>query len=438
MFDLKAALLGDLPAFSSDPLGFIEKACIGPSAPVPLRFGPRAALLLADPASIRRVLVDARDKYGKGPEQARLRPLFGDGMITSSGRRWEQSRHVARGAFSTSELNAGLRLAFNVLAGEVGRLAGAIGNEVSLHPMLGRLTMRMVVAALFHARIDDEAAETVYAAGLVAHRRLTASMWRLIDFDLLLPTAERRRYEQAIQNLEAVVAELPIGERSALAGFRELVGEHGPDVIRDEAITMLIAGFETTADAASWLVYSLACRPDLVTWLRPEVDRAMDGAWGLDPQQLRDMPRTRAFVQEILRLYPSTWWFARAALERDELCGVPVSKGTAILICPWALHRQPYLWPDPEALDPRRFLDGAPSDKFAYVPFGFGPRTCVGAQLATAELMGIAAMSVSAFDLEPASGPLEQLRPVGGVTLAPPPAGLHVRFGLRRSNREAA
>jgi cytochrome P450 len=186
---LRRSLLGDLPDFAADPIGFVERHGIGADTPVALRLGPKPAFLISHPAGFQRVLVENRDAYGKGAEQARLRPLFGDGMVTANGPRWEAARQAAKAAFSQSRLNHGLELALCVLAQEAGRLAQTSGAEIDLHGLMGRLTMRMVVAALFHERLENgEAADAIYQAGCVAHRHLSLSMWRLVDLDMHLPT----------------------------------------------------------------------------------------------------------------------------------------------------------------------------------------------------------------------------------------------------------
>ncbi|MDP9195486.1 MAG: cytochrome P450, partial [Pseudomonadota bacterium] len=163
-----------------------------------------------------------------------------------------------------------------------------------------------------------------------------------------------------------------------------------------------------------------------------EVDSALNQAeGGIDPAFIRQMPRTKALVQEILRLYPSAWWFARQALTDDVIDGVPVKKGSSVLICPWVLHRHPDLWSDPEKLDPERFMQDQERDKFSYIPFGAGSRMCIGAHLGTSELVGIAAAFVSAFELKALSGPLQSLKPYGGLTLALPDGGLKITLKPR-------
>lgn len=440
IMDASRLLLGDLPDFAGDPLGFAERTLIGRTMPLKARFAHRPTLFLARPSAVRHVLLDNRDNYTKGREAGRLRPLFGESMVTAAGGdRWAHARHAAKPAFTPAALDRGLEMAMGVLSREIVGLTRMAGYPVSLHETMGRIAMRMAVAALFQAEMTEAQAESVYHACTIAHRRISETMWRLVDLDALLPTPANRRFRQAIADIVAVVEEISTDGGGVLAGMGALADRYGRQALPDEAVTMMVAGFETTASLAGWLTYTLAARPDLAHWVRAEAEAAVDPTSGDIPvARLRDLPRAKALVAELLRLYPSAWWYARTAMRPDVIDGVSVPTGATILLCPWALHRQPDLWPDPLALKPERFLGRPAHDKFAYIPFGAGPRTCIGMHLAMAELMAIAVTLVLTFELQPLSGTLEELRPHGGVTLGPPEDGMHVRFLIRQPTRKAA
>ncbi len=428
----KRVLLGDLADFSADPLSFVEDRLIGQERPVSVRFANRTVVLVARPDAVQRVLVDAAEHYGKSRYQARLRPLLGDGMITASGPRWAHSRRAARPGLIGEALDRGIDLAIPLVSQEIARQATGLGRQVDLNEMAGRLTMRMAAAAMFHYRMDDDTAEEVYRASRFLHMRITESMLRFIDLDSVLPTPRRARFAATIARMNLLANNIARENQGLLPLLAPLHAEHGPNVTRDEIITLLFAGFETTAQVASWVLYALASQPHLVDWIREEVDPVLARGGDLPAASLRHLKRTRAVVDEVMRLYPSTWWVAREALRADSIAGVEVPKGSPVLIVPWALHRQPDLWPDPEVFDPTRFLEQAPA-KFTFVPFGVGPRACVGMQLARANVTAIAALLTSAFDLRALSGALHTLRPVGGVTLAPPLGGLQASFHVRRA-----
>ena len=437
MSRLKTAILGDLAVLAADPIGFVEEHAIGARQPVPIRLGPKKALLVADPSAVRQVLIDQRDNFGKGSEQARMRPLFGDGLLTSSGERWHSTRENTRSSFSAAGLVDGLQIAMRCLTKEAGKLADRAGELMSLHSIMGQLTLRMAAASMFHVQLDDAMTENLHEAASVSFRRMSETMWRLVDIDAVFPTAKNREFHRAVKEFEGIAAFMGRDKRGILGALGPVAQKYGDRVFRDEAMTMLIAGFETTATAACWIAYVLAARPDIVAWLQPEIDASLTVEWGINANRLREMPKSRAFVHEILRLYPSAWWFARNTLADCEINGVPAKKGTSILVCPWALHRQADLWPEPLVFDPMRFFNKSPPEKFAYIPFGAGPRACIGQHVAMAELTAITAMLVSAFDLEPLSGPIEKLKPVGGVTLGPPP-GMAIRMHVRPQWRKVA
>ena len=433
--ELTLGPLGDLPAFASDPIGFVEQRVVGHLAPVKVDFGPKTAFFVATPSAFRHILIDRVDAYPKGEEQRKLERLFGQGLVTSAGERWQSSRTATRVPFSAGGLKQGIDLAVGVLTREIAKLSAAPPQAMDLHALTARLIVRMVTTALFNYRMDDAEADRVFHAAKNIHGRLTEMMWRIVDIDELLLTPKKRSYLAAIGDLESTVARCTATESELAQALQPLVEVYGEEVLRDEAITYLVAGFETSASVAAWMIYALASRPDLVAWLREEVEDERFAT--LSSETLRDMHRTRAFVQEILRLYPSAWWIAREALEDDVIDGVAVPKGSTMLLCAYALHRQPSLWPEPNALRPGRFLEARPP-KGSYLPFGLGGRTCAGQNLALAELTAIAAAFVSAFEIEALSGPLEDLKPEGGVTLGPPKNGLHASLRVRDLGAERA
>lgn len=429
---VKNMVLGELPAFARAPLTFVECRTIGAERPVTVRLGPTRAHLLATPSALQHVLVTHRDIYGKGAEQARLRPVLGEGLITSSGDRWQRARDALKCCFAGEAMQASIDLALRELYPATAGLAEMAlkGQAIDLHPTLSKLTIRMVAAALFNVQLSQAQADEIYHAACIAHARISETMWRIIDLDMLLPTAKNRSFRTAVRTLRAHIMDLlDQGDGPLCRALQHVSEVHGDHVLRDEAMTLLIAGFETTSTAATWMVYQLASRPDLMDWLRPELDGFPD----LNGVSVRRMPHTRALVQETLRLYPSTWWIARRALRDDRIDGVRIAKGDTVLLCYWTLHRQKQLWPNPATFDPTRFIGDAAHqrDKFAFLPFGAGPRTCIGAQLAMAELTGIAAMFGSAFDMVPLSGPPASLMPAAGVTLGPPPVGLSIKITTR-------
>lgn len=436
-------ILGDLSDFTADPLAAVRARLLESDVrqPVPIRLAHRRAVLVARPDAFRHVLVTARDRYDKGAEVARLRVLFGDSVLTARGDEHPLHRARVRERFQPARLREGLNRALERLTADAcrdTRVAGrslAEGATFDAVERATRLTVRMGAAALFGASPDDTETEVLREACGYLHRHLSDTMWQPVDLAPYLPSRKGRRLREAVAEVRGLAwrlarqGDLPEQLRPTGAtpeDDREMV---------DELVTLLVSGFETTATTAAWLIYALASRPELAHRVRAETDAVL-GAAGeeLSGDTVGRFPRTGEIVEEVLRCFPSAWWFARTALVDDEIAGVPVGRGQTVLLCPWALHRQADLWPEPERFDPGRALSGRrPSDPFAFLPFGAGARTCIGKHLALPELTAIAVLAVAGTDLEALAGDIEEQRPRGGVTLAPPAEGLPVRATLRLS-----
>jgi enediyne biosynthesis protein E7 len=416
----------DQALFMADPLCFIESYCRDVSKPVPVDIGPTPVFLIADPAGFEHILVRQADRYTKGAEQAKMKSLLGEGLVTSTGERWEASRRSLRTSFSSSGIGEGMSLALSELMRSCADLAAQEGLIVDLHRLAGRIALRMTAAALFREQLTDDEVDTVYDSCVVAHHWLTAVMWDLPHYE----GADEASYLRAVAAINAVVDRLLEEPKGIIAHLGPLADTYGKQAVYDEVLTLLVAGFETTATATAYLLYALADHPDLVAWLRPEADALQDFAIDYNPRLLKDAPRGRAFVNEVLRLYPSAWWFARQSLEADEIAGVHIPAGASVFLCPWALHRQPQHWAEPLEFHPARFEVGLPS-KFSFMPFGTGSRSCIGQHLALYEMTALLSYIVAAFDVEPMSGTLTDLRPVGGITLGPAEKGMKGRFHIR-------
>ncbi|MGB0697471.1 MAG: cytochrome P450 [Rhodospirillaceae bacterium] len=432
MFDF---FLGDLKEFSAAPLECLDRrlAQTPGDEPVQLRIAGRNAYFVRRPDQTRHILADNAANYTKGMFQKRLRPLLGDGLITADGERWKTARDALKGI----RLDGGMDLALAIGLKDITRLVVS-DTPVSLPELAGRLTIRMSTAALAETALPQQTADELFTAASGAHDWVSDIMWRPIHVDLPLPTAGRRRFKALVDTLDNIVADLrkePQGVFAALAVLEQI---YGSKAVRDEFVTMLLAGFETTASTAAWLLYVLADKPDTVAWIREEVDSVLAGGKDLTSEDLKKLPRTKAVVEEVLRLYPSVWWYARENKEIDSLGGVTIPKGSSVFLCPWLMHREADLFPDPNRFAPSRWMTGKLIDRWSFIPFGAGPRVCLGQHLARGELTALAALVVAGFDLEPLSGPIDGLKPVGGVTLAAPKDGLHVRFNPRATRHAQA
>jgi cytochrome P450 len=253
------------------------------------------------------------------------------------------------------------------------------------------------------------------------------------------PTPRNRRLASAIATLDATVEAILAerrrfgvdgdDERTAdllgmLLAARDDVSGHGFDdeQLRDEVVTLIVAGHETVASALTWTWHLLAGAPHVEAALHAEVDAVLDGRL----PTFADVERlvyTRQVIDEALRLYPPAWVISRRAVRGEEFDGHPVGAGSYVFVSPYVLHRTPELWPDPERFDPDRFAPGASIDRFAYIPFGAGPNLCIGRDFALLEATLLVATIASRFRLDSAPGhtvtpePLVTIRPHGGLPM---------------------
>ena len=409
---------GDLPALVQDACGeFVRRSRQG--GVVPLQIGLKRGHLVSDPALVRHVLLDNIDNYDKHtPAFDAVRVVLGNGMLTSGGDFWKRQRRIAQPAFHGESVRHFAPI-ISRLASETAdewERAAAAGTTVDAGTDMMRVTLRVVAETLFGDDIAESAAEInrIFPVILAC---LAARVTSPIRPPLWMPTATNRRLRPALASLNEIVKRLIATKRRRLSaeesphdGHRDLLtilmlardaetGETMSDAqLRDEVMTLMIAGHETTANALSWLWYLLDRHPDEQGRLRDEL-RAATGGRAPTVEDLPHLPRLKAVIQETLRLYPPVWMFDRRALGPDDLAGTKVFKGDLVIFCPYAIHRLPDLWPDPEAFRPERFEAGREEqkNKFAYLPFSAGPRTCIGNSFAMIEAQIIIGTLLSRF-----------------------------------------
>lgn len=394
-------------------------------------FFGRKSFLMNDRDAIRRVLIDNAENYGRTPATIRiLHPMIGDGLFLAEGERWRRQRRVAAPAFQPRSLAIVAEVAARRTAELADRLARENRPAVDLLAAVQRLALEIAGEALFSQAMERHASEL--------RQRLRAYGQRLarphpLDFlvPLAVPTPQdwaRRRLARPWHGLlERIIAERqatppadpPRDLFDMLRAAKDPESGHGFDAkeLRDQFATLLVAGHETTALALFWALYLLALAPDV----QEAVAREAAGLELTPETAAADLDRlvvTRAVVQETLRLYPPAYTVVRLAKGPDKVAGHDVPAGSLMIVSVWVLHRHKKLWRDPELFDPRRFLPGvAPPDRFAYLPFGIGPRVCIGAQFALTEAVTVLATLLKRFRVE-LVGPTRVL-PVAVITTVP-------------------
>jgi len=424
--DLRA-LLRDLPTLRDDPLGYFVRLDRehGPIARLP--FGPRRSLfLISDPAAIQHVLQDQARRYTKQTFQyGTLSLVTGQGLLTSDGALWLRQRRLMQPAFHRERL-AGFATSMHAAAERLVARWAALpaGAPVDVEAAMLAVSLEIVGETLFSADLS-EAAPALVAAVVTALDHVIARSQDPFMPPLWVPTRPNRGFNAAVRALDKAVAALVTARRTGpaqpdllqmLLDARDEAGATLTDrQLRDELVTLLVAGHETVASALTWAWALLAQHPATADRIAQEAGDAAR----LDPGSL---PFTQAAFDEALRLYPPAWLITRRAAEADEVAGTPVSAGSLILISPYIVQRRAELWAEPDVFRPERFL-GQPPPRFNYLPFGAGPRLCIGQSFARWEGTILLAALANRFRLEaqrpglPGIEPLVTLRPHGGLSL---------------------
>lgn len=381
-------------ALQKDALATFTKAARIHGDRVRVEIGPYELLLLSDPKDIEQVLVMQNRRFSKGRSLQYTRRVLGEGLLTSEGEFWRRERRLAQPAFHRQRIqNMGATM---VALAERAQAGWAEGETRDMADEMMRLTFAIAAVTLFSADVSQEA-DVVRETLTIALRHVNRRMRTLLRLPGWLPTPANRRFEAAATRLDQVVQGIIDARRNHEGGGDDLLamlmaatdadGTRLSDrQLRDEIMTLILAGHETTANLLAW------------TWLlldeNPSVREALESEWD---NVLSDRPATaddyarlsytNAVISESLRLYPPAWIIGRAALEPFALSPHTLAVGTQVLMSPWIVHRDARWFPDPDAFRPERWLDGSTKHlpTFAYFPFGGGPRLCIGKPMALLE-----------------------------------------------------
>ena len=386
--------------------------------------------LINDPEAVQHVLLGNAANYVKSVAVRRqLRPVLGDGLITAEGARWQHARHLLAPAFRGERITSYVP-AMAKAAAELGErwTRPASAPTMDAGAEMTDLTLAIISRTMFSQDLGPAAAsvcadlaryrETLGRVGLADILQVPewATPWRQWRARLML-----RRFDRAVAGLIARRrGTAPADDLLALlleargADGRALPAAH----IHDEVATILAAGHETTASVLIWCWYLLS----LHTRARERMERELDGVLGGRLPEAGDVPHlsfTGRVIEEAMRLYPPVHAIERRALGADEVAGHPIPAGSVLIIAPWLLHRHRRLWEDPERFDPDRFAPerAALRHRFAYVPFGGGPRVCLGAAFALTEAVVVLATLGQRFRLDLVPG--QRVEPVGRITVRP-------------------
>jgi cytochrome P450 len=380
---------GNFRAFRRDALAYLQKAIREHGDVVFFKFGPQKVFFLNNPEHIKDVLVTHHQSFMKGRALQRSKRLLGEGLLTSEGDFHRRQRRLAQPAFHRARMASYGEVMTEYAAVTAARWRD--GETLDISQEMMRLTLAIVAKTLFDANVESEADEI--GAALTAVMELFDML--LMPFSELLeklPLPHVRRFKRAKERLDSTIYRI-IAERrrsgedrgdllSMLLSARDEEGDGGQmsDLqVRDEVMTIFLAGHETTANALTWTWYLLSQNPQVEAKLHEEIDAVLQGR----PPTVEDVPRlryTEMVVAESMRLYPPAWAIGRLALVDHEIGGYTVPAKTLVLMSPYATQRDERFFPAPECFDPERWTTEAKESRpaFSYFPFGGGPRRCIG------------------------------------------------------------
>jgi len=405
-----------------------EKVMVGRSI-----LGERA--VVSDPEGVRRIFLDNAANYRKDDLQLRvLKPGLGEGLLTAEGESWRAQRRSLAPLFTPRQVAAFAEaMAASTREGVTRLSRRRPGQRIDMHEEMSRMTLEILEHTLFTQGLGRDTSEFQSAVN-----RYFNTVGRLDPFDLLglpafLPRLGRLRGQATLEWFAGAVDDIIAARRKLIAEggavprdiLTLLLEAQDPETgrgmreedLRSNIVTFIGAGHETTANALTWTFYLLSQAPD---W-RAEVEAEADAQLLAGPiEELADrMPVARAVLEESLRLYPPAAFLSRAAIADDVLGGKKISAGAVVTVSPFLLHRHKTLWERPDEFDPTRFLGANREriDRFAYIPFGAGPRVCIGMGFALQEAIIVLAHLTRAFRFDLAPG--HQVRPVQRITLRP-------------------
>jgi cytochrome P450 len=407
--------IGNLHQYRLDKVGFLRRLRESHGDLVRFRLGPHLLLLVSHPDDVQRVEMKNSKNYVKATN---FRAVVGDGIFMSEGEKWKKQRRLIAPTFHHGNL---LKMVDDMNRRIGSALEGYRAEDpgpVELSESMKRLAFEIVCEALFGERKTEDFT-SLRQAMVYINRYLTRRFGAFLPIPMSFPTPSNLRFHRAMKVIDRTVWDL-IGRKTSESD----AGEPGEDLLtkmmlardpetgegmdstqlRDEAVSMMLAGFETTGHLIPWILHELSVHPEHQKRLSDEIDRRIGQripGW----DDAMDFPFLSAVVDESLRLHPPVWAWTKRALEDDEIRGHRVRAGSILYLSPYLTHRHPGFWERPDEFDPDRWTpELREKNKLAFFPFGMGPRTCVGRHFALLEIKLILIRMLQQWRLEPVPG----------------------------------
>ena len=411
-----------------DSLSFLQRLTRDYGDMVFLHLLTVPACVTSDLAAIEQVLVTNSQNFTKSQDYRALYVILGEGLLTSEGDMWKRHRKLVQPAFFRERIAS-----YGPLMTEAAERVASEwqhGEVRDMHRDLMRITLEIAARSLFDIEIGGQANAIGTALGIMMEdfMRLTSVHFFLPNW---LSIVGPRRFRRALREMESIVYSIVKDKRASGKRSNDLLSlmleareEDGTGLsdkeLRDEVMTLLLAGHETTANTLGFTLYLLAQNPEAEARLCAELDEVLGGRTA-QPADLHRLPYTDMVLKESMRLYPPAWAIGRKAIGDFDLLGYQFPRGTNVFMSQWIMHRNPRYFPDPERFDPERWSEQSALHrtlpKFAYLPFGAGPRVCVGASLAITEATLVLATLYQRYRFRLAT--TEPLQVLPSVTLRP-------------------
>ncbi|MGZ3710037.1 MAG: cytochrome P450 [Bdellovibrionota bacterium] len=431
-------LVGNLPDRKKAPLRFFFDLYQSYGPVVRFKIGPKTAYLLNHPDYVRHVLQDNVKNYPKGPFYKKAEVVLGKGIVTSEGDTWRRNRKLMQPAFHRTSLQ---QMSVDLVdcvrqTSERWENFARRGEPIDVLQEMMRLTISTASRCMFGLDIRERADDLSGAVNLLATELNARALSLLSPLTEKLPLPRNIRFNRALRELDSTVYRMIDENRREGATGGNLIsmllqardednGEGMSDKqIRDEVVTSLIAGYETTAISLAWTWYFLSLNPELRKRMEKEVEDAL-GDRHPSFADLDQLTYTRRVYEESLRLYPPPWVLPREPVERDVIGGYEIEAGSIVILSSFLTHRTAEYWPNPDVFDPDRFApeNSVGRSKFAYFPFSWGPRQCIGLHFAMMEaVLTLSTLSrrfrlelMPEYPVEPEDNVL--LRPKNGIRM---------------------
>ena len=406
---------------------------------VRFRLGPKYCYLINHAQLAEQVLIARKEDFVKihDPDKPRgLGLILGNGLLTSTGVHWHNQRRMLQPVFHRSQITK--------MTGSIVRVGGQLlerwsvldhSQSVDVSEQMTQVTLEVITRTMFGSSVQAQYKSLAPAFRIVSEYAQNCFI-NPLKLPLFVPTRSNRTFKRAVTALQNIIIALIDKRESSGAQKKDLLslllearnpdsGEAMPvQQVIDEALTIFTAGHETTANVLSWTWYLLALHPQLKSRFHAEIDQVLGGR-APSVEDLARLPYTKAILEEAMRLYPPAAMLMRKACEASELDGYPIPKGALIMVNIRNIHRNPMYWDNPGKFDPNRMLGDARSQlpRLAFMPFGAGPRVCIGNHLAMNEALLLMAQIGSRFDLTMATAaPIAErmsitLRPAAGLPM---------------------